>query len=79
MLTGEFHVAFDELKTLAQKSRTAIMCAEALPWRCHRRLIADQFLAIGWQVFDIVGLHNSKPHEFPPFATITNGQVIYSG
>ncbi len=55
------------------------MCAEALPWQCHRRLIADQFLAIGWQVLDIIGPHNTKPHELPPFAKITNSQVTYPG
>ena len=55
MLTGDFATAFGELRAVAETSRTAIMCAEALPWRCHRRLIADQFLAEGWEVHDIIG------------------------
>ncbi len=79
MLTPEFAAAFAELKTLAKFKRTAVMCAEALPWRCHRRLIADQFVAIGWQVLDIIGPNNTKPHELPTFATITAGQVTYPG
>ena len=77
MLTAEFAEAFDELKSLAQKKRTCIMCAEALPWRCHRRLIADQFVAEGWQVHDIVGPHTTKPHELPDFAAVVEGHVTY--
>ncbi len=79
MLADAFKTAFDELETLATQSPTAIMCAEALPWRCHRRLIADQFLASGWQVLDIIGPNNTKRHELPPFAKITGGQVTYPG
>ncbi len=79
MLTDDFKSAFAELRSLAERSRTAIMCAEALPWQCHRRLIADQFLATGWQVFDIIGPHNTKPHELPPFAKIVDAQVTYPG
>jgi uncharacterized protein (DUF488 family) len=79
MLTDEFAGAFEMLANLARQSRTAIMCAEALPWRCHRRLIADQFVGQGWTVIDIVGLGKVKNHELPPFATVTNGQVTYPG
>jgi uncharacterized protein (DUF488 family) len=78
MLTDDFARALAELKSVAEDSRTAIMCAEALPWRCHRRLIADQFMAESWQVLDIIGPHNTKPHELPDFATITDGQVSYA-
>lgn len=79
MLTADFKTAFYELLTLASQSRTAIMCAEALPWRCHRRLIADQFIAEGWQVLDILGLNQTRDHELPDFAVIANGQVTYPG
>jgi uncharacterized protein (DUF488 family) len=79
MRTVDFKTAFAKLRTLAESERTAIMCAEALPWRCHRRLIADQFLATGWQVLDIIGPHNTKSHELPPFAKIVNAQVTYPG
>lgn len=79
MLTEEFTRAFDELANLASESRTAIMCAEALPWRCHRRLIADQFLAHSWQVWDIVGPNQTRPHALPEFARIGDGRLTYSG
>lgn len=79
MLTEEFESAFQELSALAAKPRTAIMCAEALPWRCHRRLIADQFVARGWTVWDIVGPNQVKEHALPQFATIINGQLTYPG
>lgn len=79
MLTPEFAAAFAELKTLAETSHTAIMCAEALPWRCHRRMIADQFIAAGWEVIDIIAAGSTKPHELPPFAKVANGQVTYPG
>jgi uncharacterized protein (DUF488 family) len=79
MLTDEFARAFDELTTLAARSRTAIMCAEALPWRCHRRLIADQFVARGWHVWDILGPDQKRRHTLPPFARVANGQLTYPG
>jgi uncharacterized protein (DUF488 family) len=79
MLTDEFSQAFNELSAIATETRTAIMCAEALPWQCHRRLIADQFTARGWRVRDIVGPTSIQEHSLPPFATVTNGQVTYPG
>jgi uncharacterized protein (DUF488 family) len=79
MFTPEFRAAFADLKALAETERTAIMCAEVLPWRCHRRLIADQFLATGWQVLDIMSPRTTKPHELPPFARIVDNQVTYPG
>ena len=79
MQTDQFVRAFEQLANLAVQSRTAIMCAEALPWQCHRRLIADQFLAKGWNVWDIVGQNQVKVHDLPPFAVVTDGQVTYPG
>jgi uncharacterized protein (DUF488 family) len=79
MLTEDFKAAIKKLQTLATHSRTAIMCAEALPWRCHRRLIADQFVAEGWEVQDIVGPNKTTPHMLPGFAVVTAGQVTYPG
>ena len=79
LLTPEFRAAFAELKSLAETKRTAIMCAEALPWRCHRRLIADQFIAHGWHVWDIVGQNETRPHTLPPFAKIECGKLTYPG
>ena len=53
--------------------------AEALPWRCHRRLIADQFVARGWRVFDIMGPGQFKEHTLPEFAKVVKGRVTYPG
>jgi uncharacterized protein (DUF488 family) len=77
--TPEFTAAFEALAELATQQRTAIMCAEALPWRCHRRLIADQFVARGWRVLDIVGPGQAKEHALPPFAKVVGGSVTYPG
>jgi uncharacterized protein (DUF488 family) len=79
MQTAEFSRAFEELSELAARSRTAIMCAEALPWRCHRRLIADQFVARGWTVLDIIGPAHVKDHELPSFARVEHGLLTYPG
>jgi len=79
MLTDEFASAFEQLTNLAQQSRTAIMCAEALPWRCHRQLIADQFIARGWTVWDIVGPNQVREHSLPSFAKMVNDQLTYPG
>jgi uncharacterized protein (DUF488 family) len=79
MLTPEFATAFTELVALAQRRRTAIMCAEVLPWRCHRRLLADKFLTRGWQVLDIMAIGQARPHELPPFAQVNGDQLTYPG
>jgi uncharacterized protein (DUF488 family) len=77
MTSSEFAEAFDSLASIAVDKRTAIMCAEALPWRCHRRLIADVFLARGWTVLDIISPTQTKPHALPEFARVENGMVKY--
>jgi uncharacterized protein (DUF488 family) len=79
MASNEFIDAFANLVELAAQERTAVMCAEALPWRCHRRLIADQFVATDWRVLDIVGPGQVKEHALPAFAKVVNGTVIYPG
>ena len=50
MATAEFRIGLDELTALAEKKTVSIMCAEAVPWRCHRSLIADALTVEGWQV-----------------------------
>ena len=79
MQTPEFAASLDELMAAAQTGRTAIMCAEALPWQCHRRLIADALVALGWTVLDIMGSGQPKPHALPPFARFEGEQVTYPG
>jgi uncharacterized protein (DUF488 family) len=77
MLTGEGEQAFNDLRALAEQSRTAFMCAEVLPWRCHRRLLADRFVALGWQVTDIMSPGKAPEHALPAFAQVQNGIVTY--
>ena len=79
MQTPEFAAGFERLMRLAHERRTAFMCSEALPWRCHRRLIADRLLVEGWQVFDIMSRGKSKPHELPPFAKVSGHELTYPG
>jgi len=79
MQTEEFAESLDELMSLAETAPTGMMCAEALPWQCHRRLIADALVARGWTVTDIIGPRSVKPHVPPPFARIEEGKVTYPG
>jgi hypothetical protein len=53
------------------------MCAEVLPWRCHRRLLADRFVALGWEVTDVMSTGKAPAHALPPFAHVHNGRVTY--
>src|SRR5579875_3710179 len=77
-LGEEFSAALAELCDLATRQRTAIMCAEALWWRCHRRLIADRLLALGWEVCHIASNGHSTPHRLTPFAVVQcDGSVVY--
>jgi len=77
MQTPEFAGALAELITLAEKRTAAVMCAEAVPWRCHRSLIADALTAHGVQVIDIMGPGKTAPHRMTPFAKVDGGRVAY--
>lgn len=77
MQTEEFDRALDDLMSHGENERTAIMCAEALPWRCHRSLVADALVARGWDVTHILGAGQGKPHQLTTFAMIQSGRVIY--
>jgi uncharacterized protein (DUF488 family) len=77
MDTPEFAAELDRLLELARERRSALMCAEALPWRCHRSLIADALLARGWSVLEILSEKEARPHELPPFARLEGPRVIY--
>lgn len=63
----------------AAGSQTAVMCAEALWWRCHRRLLADALVARGVEVVHILASGAPQRHERTPFATISEGRVSYRG
>ncbi|HEY3198457.1 MAG TPA: DUF488 domain-containing protein [Nitrospirales bacterium] len=79
MQTPDFQAAIKELTGLAADTRTVIMCAEVVPWRCHRSLISDACIAQGWTVLEIVSEAEPKPHTLPAWATMENGQVTYPG
>ncbi len=77
MNTPAFQAALAELERLASAQRAAILCAEALPWRCHRRLIADALIVRGWTVWDIMGVGKETPHPLTDFARLVDGRLIY--
>ena len=77
--TDEFQSALQRLLYTANHQRTAMMCAEALPWRCHRRIIADVLLARGWTVLHIMDRGAPRPHTLPDFARVTGEDVTYPG
>lgn len=77
MQTTEFAEGIDTLLALAGKQTVAIMCAEAVPWRCHRSLIGDALLARGVHVFDIMSRTSTKPHTMTSFAKVEGHRVWY--
>jgi uncharacterized protein (DUF488 family) len=78
MLTPEFASIVREVEELARAKRAAFMCAEAVPWQCHRQLLADAFLVRGWNVRDIMD-GGCRAHRLPPFARPEGERIIYSG
>jgi uncharacterized protein (DUF488 family) len=76
--TPEFADGLDQLLTLANGLRTAVMCAELLWWRCHRRLIADVLTTLGVRVFHIRGEEPATLHKLIPPARVVNGVLNYS-
>ncbi len=77
MLTPEFEEGLVQLRTLAQEGAVALMCAEAVPWRCHRSLVADALLAHGVVVQHITGKGRTRPHQLTPFASVEGRRVTY--
>ena len=80
MESPEFTAALKRLIEHAAGTPTAILCAEAVPWRCHRRLISDALVARGVEVLHILGPGQAKPHELDPNARIlSGGRLLYAG
>jgi uncharacterized protein (DUF488 family) len=77
MATAEFKDALSSLMGSAANQTTVIMCAEAVPWRCHRSLIADALTHAGWRVLDIIGGGKSSQHKLTPFLRIDGGEITY--
>jgi uncharacterized protein (DUF488 family) len=76
--TPEFGKALDELIELAKQDRIAVMCAEAVPWRCHRSLIADALLVRGIQTEDILSATRRQVHTLTPFAKVKGAHILYA-
>jgi uncharacterized protein (DUF488 family) len=79
MQTPEFTENLETLIELAQQESTATMCAEAVPWRCHRSLIADALLVRGISVSEIVSATRAVPLSLHPWATVEGTTVTYPG
>ena len=77
MQTESFENSLQELMKQARKKTVAIMCAEAVPWRCHRSLISDALLFHGWDVRDIMGAHKESVHKMNPMAKTEKGKIYY--
>ena len=77
MQTPEFDENLFWLMQVASEKRTAVMCAEAVPWRCHRSLIADALLVRGWQVDEIVSPKRAQAHRLTPFAKVEGESITY--
>jgi uncharacterized protein (DUF488 family) len=79
MATDEFREAIETLLTFAKQQRVAIMCAEAVPWRCHRNLVADELTRRGIEVLHIIGAGSVKVHAMNPLAQIEGDHLVYPG
>jgi uncharacterized protein (DUF488 family) len=77
MATGEFAAGLDELLGLARTARTAVMCAEAVWWRCHRSMIADALRVRGIEVVHILGIDQATAHPMTSPAHIVQGRLTY--
>ena len=78
MDTPAYARARERLMALAQEARTAVMCAEAPWWRCHRSLICDDFKARGWRVTHLLAPGRSQEHPWTPAARIVDGRLSYT-
>ncbi len=81
MDTPEFEAGLSRVLELAgaRESRPALMCAESVPWRCHRSLIADALVARGVPVHDVLSATSVRPHALPKFARVEGERVVYDG
>ena len=77
MQTDEFKDNIDSLIKIAKKRQVTLMCAEAVPWRCHRSLIADALAVRGIKVIHIFSTTNSRRHEITRSAKVRKGNIVY--
>jgi uncharacterized protein (DUF488 family) len=79
MQTDDFARGLEELRALVERGPVALLCAEAVPWRCHRSLVADALTARGAHVEHIVGAGRPNPHRLTSFAKVEGTHVTYPG
>jgi uncharacterized protein (DUF488 family) len=79
MDSEDFSKGLEQLLALARGAHTAFMCAEALYWRCHRRLISDRLVVLGHKVLHIEIPTRVAAHHLPDFARVVGGRLIYDG
>lgn len=79
MQTDEFAQALDDLINLSRERVTVIMCAEAVPWRCHRSLVADALVVHGIEVRDIISATSVRPHTLRDWAHVDGTTITYPG
>ena len=77
MQTDEFAAGLKQIEQLATEAPTAVMCAEGVPWRCHRSLISDALLTRDWEVLEIMPDGGERPHRMTPFAAVDHGRITY--
>ena len=77
MQTPAFGAGLKHLIQIASAQRTVIMCAEAVPWRCHRSLIADALIVRGWRVLDLMSDRSAKIHRLTDFAKVEGTRISY--
>lgn len=77
MTTPEFAAALHDLEKLVEARRCAVMCAEVVPWRCHRTLISDALLGRGYRVLHIISAEDPGEHTLTAFARVHDGRVTY--
>ena len=77
MQSETFKQAVEELLEISKINVTAMMCAEAVPWRCHRRLVGDALIVRGVKVWDIFGENNVREHTMTPFAVVYDRDIQY--
>ena len=79
MQTPEFAANVEKVAEMARAERCVLMCAKAVPWRCHRSMIGDALLVRGVEVEDIIGAGARKPHRMTPFAVVDGTRILYPG
>ncbi|MDP9360576.1 MAG: DUF488 domain-containing protein [Acidobacteriota bacterium] len=78
MASGEFRTAIEKLLALGTNERLAIMCAEAVPWRCHRNLVADELVRRGIEVIHITARNATQQHVMTQHARVEGDHLVYS-